>query len=348
MKVHQVRTAKYFIPLLLILQFFINPAAYAACTWQFVGSHCTATPDYDAEWDYGASNHRIGSIGSRHWVTPGFYDAYWETNGSVVHCGNGVDLEYWIFVPSPECAPASVDATCGVANNVPTANMPSSDLCSSGDPTAVSSSVDTWIWQCLGIDGGTDTSCAAPRSADGTCGPANGSNVYVSPTSGLCATGSSSTVSGSGPFLWDCLGAHGGSSASCSANLSVNGVCGPANGGASPSAPATGLCSAGTNTAVSGTGPFAWTCTGLNGGTSDACSSQIAIDGACGPSNNVPTAAPPAAGLCASGTATAVTGTGPWNWSCIGSGGGATSTCMSPLLPPSPPPSFGGACPVAS
>ena len=51
----------------------------------------------------------------------------------------------------------------------------------------------------------------------------------------------------------------------------VNGACGPANGTASSVAPSTGLCSAGTATAVMGTGPWTWQCTGSNSGTTSMC-----------------------------------------------------------------------------
>jgi hypothetical protein len=51
----------------------------------------------------------------------------------------------------------------------------------------------------------------------------------------------------------------------------VNGLCGPANGASSSVAPTAGLCSAGTASAVMGTGPWTWQCTGSNGGTTSSC-----------------------------------------------------------------------------
>jgi hypothetical protein len=51
----------------------------------------------------------------------------------------------------------------------------------------------------------------------------------------------------------------------------VNGACGPANGAISTVAPSAGFCSAGTASAVTGTGPWAWQCTGSNGGTTSSC-----------------------------------------------------------------------------
>ena len=51
----------------------------------------------------------------------------------------------------------------------------------------------------------------------------------------------------------------------------VNGACGPANGAISTVAPSAGFCSAGTASAVTGTGPWTWQCTGSNGGTTASC-----------------------------------------------------------------------------
>ncbi len=48
--------------------------------------------------------------------------------------------------------------------------------------------------------------------------------------------------------------------------------CGSANGVAVSSAPTTNLCSSGTASFVTGTGPWSWTCTGSNGGTDVSCS----------------------------------------------------------------------------
>ena len=56
----------------------------------------------------------------------------------------------------------------------------------------------------------------------------------------------------------------------------IDGVCGPADGGTFPSAPTTDLCSAGTPSAVTGSGPWTWTCQGLNGGTDASCSADLA------------------------------------------------------------------------
>jgi hypothetical protein len=117
----------------------------------------------------------------------------------------------------------------------------------------------------------------------------------------------------------------------------VFGACGSSNGGSSTSAPTTNLCSAGTATAVIGSGPWTWNCVGSKGGTTATCSAQLAspsplppVNGQCGPANGVAVNTAPTTNLCTAGTASAVSGSGPWNWTCAGSNGGSTAVCWAP------------------
>lgn len=54
----------------------------------------------------------------------------------------------------------------------------------------------------------------------------------------------------------------------------INGVCGSANNIITSSIPTMNLCSAGTASAVAGSGPWTWTCAGSAGGTTANCSAQ--------------------------------------------------------------------------
>jgi hypothetical protein len=60
-----------------------------------------------------------------------------------------------------------------------------------------------------------------------------------------------------------------------SAPVPVNGTCGSANGAIFTVVPSANLCAAGTASAVSGAGPFAWTCVGSNGGTTANCAATL-------------------------------------------------------------------------
>ncbi|GEM_PF-2774779 len=59
---------------------------------------------------------------------------------------------------------------------------------------------------------------------NGACGTANGVAVSSAPTTGLCATGTASAVAGAGAasFTWTCAGSNGGTTATCSAPVSVS------------------------------------------------------------------------------------------------------------------------------
>ncbi|MAS87283.1 MAG: hypothetical protein CMH30_04820 [Micavibrio sp.] len=109
----------------------------------------------------------------------------------------------------------------------------------------------------------------------------------------------------------------------------VAGGCGSANGTTRSSAPSGGsLCSAGTASAVSGSGPWSWTCTGEHGGGNSSCSASASSNGSCGSANGATLASAPSGGsLCSSGTASAVSGSGPWSWSCNSTDGGGNASC---------------------
>jgi len=118
-----------------------------------------------------------------------------------------------------------------------------------------------------------------PVTVNGACGSSSGTTLSSAPATNLCLAGTASTVSGAGPWSWSCLGSNGGTNASCSASLAVvppppvviNGACGSSNGATLSSAPTTNLCSAGTTSNVSGTGPWSWSCMGSNGGGTASC-----------------------------------------------------------------------------
>ena len=127
-------------------------------------------------------------------------------------------------------------------------------------------------WTCDG-DRGDRAFCSAYRALNGVCGSADGTNSYTTPTTDLCSAGIASSVSGSGPWTWTCAGVNDGTtSETCTANKSVDGVCGSADGSYYSSVPTTDLCSAGIASSVSGSGPWTWTCAGVNDGTtSETC-----------------------------------------------------------------------------
>lgn len=108
----------------------------------------------------------------------------------------------------------------------------------------------------------------------------------------------------------------------------IDGVCGSANGGNYETAPSSGLCQAGNPTTVTPSGNYwLWSCEGINGGQTAACTANRIINGVCGSANGQTFSSPPTSNLCSSGNASSVTGDGPWYWTCFGINGGSNDSC---------------------
>ena len=232
-----------------------------------------------------------------------------------------------------------VHGSCGAVNGVGLAAKPASNLCTQGTASAVTGTKGNggpWNWTCNGSNGGSTVKCSASVQVNGECGPANGSLSASPPPNKLCASGKATSITGSGPWYWSCFGDNGGVTAQCVVYTLVSGACGPANHIATGSAPTTGLCKSGHETAVIGDGPWSWSCTGSGENTTVSCTAPVLKEGACGEANGIGAASMPHSGLCASGNASAVSGTngngGPWNWKCTGENGGASVSCFAPVL----------------
>ena len=225
---------------------------------------------------------------------------------------------------------AAVNGACGSSSGASLTSKPTTNLCTAGTTSAVSGT-GPWTWTCAGINSGTTAQCsAAVVAVNGACGSSNGASLTSAPTTSLCTSGAASSVVGTGPWIWTCAGSNSGTSAQCSAVAVVNGVCGSSSGASLTSAPTTSLCTTGTASSVSGTGPWTWTCAGSNSGTTAQCSAlsgSVAVNGACGSSSGSSLTSKPTANLCTTGTASSVSGTGPWTWSCAGINSGTTAQC---------------------
>jgi len=166
----------------------------------------------------------------------------------------------------------------------------------------------------------------------GVCGSSDKLTLDTAPKDNLCASGTTaSAVTGTGPWSWTCTGSNGGTIAPCTTYIQVyDGKCGSADRVYATSAPTTGLCSGGSPTAVAGAGPWNWSCQGKNGGINATCTTYLkVVDGVCGKVDGSFTSGAPVSDLCSNGIATAVTGDGPWSWTCQGNSIGKTVTCGS-------------------
>jgi hypothetical protein len=253
----------------------------------------------------------------------------WSCSGS-----NGGSISYCTATKTNP-----VNGGCGLSNGKVLSAAPSSGLCNVGVQSTVTGA-GPWNWSCSGSNGGTNASCSATKivPVSGVCGSSSGQALLSIPSSGLCSSGTQSSVSGSGPWAWSCAGSSGGADASCSATkaVPVSGVCGASNGKTFATIPSSGFCNSGTQSSVSGSGPWTWSCAGAYGGSSASCSATkgVLVNGSCGTSNGQSLASAPSSGLCNTGTATSVSGSGPWSWSCSGAYGGSSISCSAAKLNP--------------
>ena len=224
-----------------------------------------------------------------------------------------------------------INGACGSASGEDLLKAPTtSNLCSAGKASKVTGK-GPWDWTCAGSNGGSTVSCSADIEANGACGSAKGKSYLTTPTSNLCKSGEPSSVTNNGDWQWTCTGSNGGTIASCSAKIEIKGTCGSANTESFLTEPTSDLCSAGTVSKVTGTGPWDWSCEGSSGGATERCSAKLEVNGACGAANGESFLTEPRANLCGAGKASKVTGTGPWDWTCAGLNGGGTVDCSANL-----------------
>ncbi|HAT68279.1 MAG TPA: hypothetical protein DCS20_01525, partial [Candidatus Yonathbacteria bacterium] len=132
------------------------------------------------------------------------------------------------------------------------------------------------------------------------------------------------------------------------------------NGTVDEYAPISGYVSSGTSRPINHSWPTPGTYTfrartedskgAISGWTLKSVTIIAIVNGACGPANTatsgVTFTSAPTIGLCSGGSSTAVSGTGPWSWSCLGSGGGSNASCSAAVTPCNLP--WGGTTPSGS
>ncbi|MEI6206916.1 MAG: DUF1566 domain-containing protein [Desulfuromonadales bacterium] len=95
--------------------------------------------------------------------------------------------------------------------------------------------------------------------------------------------------------------------------------------------PASGSIFSGWSGACSGTGACSVTMDAVKSVGAIFNITGPAENGVCGTSHNQSFSIAPAANLCATGLASVVSGSGPWNWSCIGVNGGTSISCATAI-----------------
>lgn len=182
---------------------------------------------------------------------------------------------------------------------------------------------------------------------DSVCGTAVNTPHKFKPESDLCQSGIADKMNGKGPWAWVCRSVSKGKDVTCVAQAlmedkqptPIDGSCGGATKVETTTSPVNDLCTAGLPSQVNGTGPWAWTCGGVNGGLAVTCTAQMAaqappqkpeaprVNGICGKADGIVVSMQPTDDLCAKGILSAMRGIGPWHWDCVGGNGGDSANC---------------------
>jgi len=260
-----------------------------------------------------------------------FTSAGWDFTSTWKLCSG----EYPTFQRSGTCSVPRVDGACSSTRAksflaTETAWPSGSVYCLSGVASSspgFPSAGSSVSWVCNSTTGGNPSgNCVAIRSASSVVNGVCNSSVLNNCVTGV-AVDIGTTDDNATHSKWICNGSGvGATNAPCSLLKSipnVQGVCNSVyNNKYLVSAPSVNLCDNGDSSSVSGVGPWTWTCgsgTGLIN-----CTAYRFVNGVCNPSydgQNLVSA--PSGNLCSSGDASSVSGSGPWTWTCSGSGPGA-------------------------
>jgi hypothetical protein len=191
-------------------------------------------------------------------------------------------------------------------------------------------------WWCNGTNGGSNVLCKETRN--GACG-----STYKACSSGKLG-GYAEYPTTAYPNLyayhWWCNGSSfNGTNILCQINKTkIDGVCGSASGKGTSTKPASNLCTTGEPTTVTGSGPWNWTCSGSNGGSSQSCSAPVLITPSCGTtlSTSYTTTQPTGLAACSSGSTfqDATDATDKWKWNCLGNNNNSVSCSNNILIGP--------------
>lgn len=216
----------------------------------------------------------VGSIGSSNGGA---------TTGTIGSGGGGTDTGTIGTQPGSSPLPTATLIATATATPVPTATLiatptatpvPTATITANPTPTPQPTATIT------AKPSPTPTATITPTPSKGECGSSANQASYTAPTTNLCKVGTASAIQSNGwGFYWQCsVGSTRTGTVSCSTKRIVDGVCGEANGkqfGFKPSI-SQNLCAQGSPSEVSESGGrFNWTCNGLEGGKTAACSATI-------------------------------------------------------------------------
>jgi uncharacterized repeat protein (TIGR02543 family) len=280
-------------------------------TWTCAGSNtgsdagCSATRAYTVTPSVGAGSGSIApntaqavayNTTTSFTVTPssGYITSMSGTCGGslsgMTYTTNAITGNCTVIADFPEI----VNGSCGTSGGQTLTSAPSSNLCSTGTASSVTTNTGSFTWSCAGSNTGSDASCSATRAYTVTPSVGSGSGS-ISPSSAQAVaynTATTFTATPSSGYITSMSGTCGGSlsgttyttdaiTADCTVIASfleiVNGSCGSSGGQTLTSAPSSNLCAKGTASGVTtNAGSFTWSCAGSNTGSDAGCSATRA------------------------------------------------------------------------
>ncbi|EQC46831.1 hypothetical protein [Bacteriovorax sp. Seq25_V] len=252
---------------------------YGSCSTRSVSGQCpagtfgvSATPVY-SNWTYASNASRSGvSNSTKRYVS----------NVNMKCC----EMINYKCGTTPVTPPS--DGVCGASTNT----------CSVGSVTGVSSDTYNNYWTCSVSAPATSASCTEPKTTDGVCGASTNTC-----TAGTFADTTDEVVGSTTVPTWFCNGIGGGGNLKCYSNYPEDGMCPYDENGETHIQ----SCDGGTLSNLLDNGTFyTWNCLGINGGEDTDCTMYKA---ACGTTYNT----------CNDGAATGGTQTtSKWSWYCTG------------------------------
>ena len=229
-----------------------------------------------------------------------------------------------------------VPGSCGTANGhgYPSISYidTSAERCATGTFTFFTDNISYWSWGCTG-EGGVVTDCSANKVIPGSY---HNTIRRDEPSINLCDYGNSTELVLAGDiWYWNCTD-NPGEDAGC---YTYKTSCGSANGGSFSSLDESTLCKYGNFSDIvidPTTGNWIWNCVGDDSLAVNCSATKIdepysEEDGICGSANKGKFLTAPSTKLCYNGSASEVSGSGPWTWSCSGTGEGVTDYCFANL-----------------
>lgn len=131
-----------------------------------------------------------------------------------------------VALSSAAMAATALTGKCGDSAGATFSKMPLTNLCVRGQLVGKKETPTSYVWECLGVNGGAQAHCAAKRIivVNGKCGSSEKATFTTPPASNLCLQGNATTIEQTATsYRWYCNGTNQGTNSLCAAVRKVGG-----------------------------------------------------------------------------------------------------------------------------